>query len=151
MFELHPQLCADTFVVGDLPLCRLLLMNDASYPWFILVPRRPGISEIFELETRDQTQLLRESSALSRVLHTLFNADKLNIGALGNLVPQLHVHHIVRYRSDRAWPQPVWGFAPAEPYSNRVMQGLCSSLAAQLDDLAMADAAALLPPGPAEA
>lgn len=115
MFELHPRLAEDTLAVGDFPLCRLLLMNDASYPWFILVPRRAEIREIFELARHDQQQLLDESSQLSRVLNRVFYADKLNIAALGNMVPQLHIHHIVRYQSDRAWPNPVWGLFPAQP------------------------------------
>jgi diadenosine tetraphosphate (Ap4A) HIT family hydrolase len=115
-FVLHPQLAADTTAVTDLPLCRLLLSNDANYPWFILVPRREGIREIHELDDADQQQLLRESMALSRALMAEFKGDKLNIAALGNVVPQLHVHHIVRYRNDPAWPAPVWGKVPAASY-----------------------------------
>lgn len=117
MFELHPQLEADTIMLGDFPLCRLLLMNDASYPWFILVPRRDNIREIYELDDSDQAALLQESSFLARRLAEVFAADKINIAALGNLVPQLHVHHIVRYHSDAAWPAPVWGRLPARPYT----------------------------------
>ena len=116
MFELHPRLDQDCKIVGDFPLCRLLLMNDANYPWFILVPRREGIREIFELSHRDQDQLLRESSQLSKVLLHNFNAEKLNIAALGNIVPQLHIHHIARNRNDQAWPKPVWGHSPSRPY-----------------------------------
>jgi len=116
MFALHPRLREDCFTVTDLPLCRLLLMNDASYPWFILVPRREGIREIFELAEADQQQLMRESSRLSEVMAAHFNADKINIAALGNMVEQLHIHHIVRFRDDAAWPAPVWGHAPARPY-----------------------------------
>lgn len=132
MFELHPRLAEDTLVIGDFPLSRLLLMNDASYPWFILVPRRAGIREIFELRDDDQLQLLKESSQLAMVLSRIFEADKLNIAALGNLVPQLHIHHIVRYRSDRAWPQPVWGLYPAKPYSKRALQETCANLVEHL-------------------
>ncbi|WP_305045259.1 HIT domain-containing protein [Geoalkalibacter sp.] len=117
MFELHPQLEADTIALGDFPLCRLLLMNDAAYPWFILVPRRSGIREIYELDDADQAALLQESSFLARRLAEVFAADKINIAALGNLVPQLHVHHIVRYTQDPAWPAPVWGRFPARPYA----------------------------------
>ena len=116
MAELHPQLDRDGVPVGRFALCRLLLMRDANYPWTILVPDREGITEIYHLSEEDQQQLLRESSALSRVLVELFRAHKLNIAALGNLVPQLHVHHVVRYRSDPAWPAPVWGRVPAKPY-----------------------------------
>jgi diadenosine tetraphosphate (Ap4A) HIT family hydrolase len=114
--SLHPQLQKDGIVMGDFPLSRLLLLNDARYPWFVLVPRRPKITEIYQLSEADQLQLLRESSQLSRFLMEGFNGDKLNIGALGNLVPQLHIHHIVRYRSDEAWPGPVWGVGTAVPF-----------------------------------
>lgn len=116
-FELHPRLAADCHVVGDLPLSRLLLMNDAQYPWFILVPRRAGAREIYLLDEADQLQLLRESSTLSQALMQAFKGDKLNLAALGNMVPQLHLHHIVRYASDPAWPAPVWGRQPPQPYA----------------------------------
>jgi diadenosine tetraphosphate (Ap4A) HIT family hydrolase len=106
-FQLHPRLKANCAVVGDLPLCRLLLMDDANYPWCILVPRRNDIREIYELSEADQQQLLRESSTLARVMMELFTAEKMNIAALGNVVPQLHVHHIARYARDAAWPKPV--------------------------------------------
>lgn len=117
MFELHPQLDKDCITVGDFPLCRLLLNNDSHYPWFILVPKREGVSEIFELGDSDQLQLQRESIHLSRVLYENFHAHKLNVAALGNMVSQLHVHHVVRYREDAAWPAPVWGKLPATPYT----------------------------------
>lgn len=126
--ELHPTLARDTVELGRLALCRLLLMNDATYPWFILVPEREGVREIYELTEADQLQLLRESSGLARALATAFDADKLNIAALGNVVPQLHVHHIVRYRTDPAWPHPVWGRLPAEPYP----EGEISAVVARL-------------------
>ncbi len=116
-FELHPQLAQDCFALGDFPLSRLLLMNDANYPWVILVPRRPAIREIHELDDRDRQQLWDESAALSRWLMEIFKGDKLNVAALGNVVPQLHVHHIVRYKTDGAWPSPVWGKQPARPYA----------------------------------
>jgi diadenosine tetraphosphate (Ap4A) HIT family hydrolase len=117
MFELHPRLRQDCLELGRFSLCRLLLMNDSQYPWFILVPERPEITEIFQLAEADQRQLWRESSALAKALHQAFQPDKLNIAAIGNLVPQLHVHHVVRYRGDKAWPAPVWGYAPAIPYN----------------------------------
>jgi len=116
-FALHPRLAADTFSLGDFPLCRLLLMNDAQYPWFILVPRREGAREIYQLAEPDQLALLRESGQLSRAAMDAFNGEKLNVAALGNLVPQLHVHHVVRYAHDPAWPKPVWGLLPARPYA----------------------------------
>lgn len=111
-FELHPRLAADTFWIGDLPLCRLLLMDDASFPWCILVPRRPGLREIYELTDAEQSDLMAESSALGRTLMQEFLGDKLNLAALGNVVPQLHLHHIVRRQGDPAWPAPVFGRAP---------------------------------------
>jgi diadenosine tetraphosphate (Ap4A) HIT family hydrolase len=109
MFELHPKLQTDCFYIGRFELSRLLLMNDSRYPWFILVPEREGITEIYQLSEADQALLLRESSLLAQGLAEAFTADKMNIAAIGNVVPQLHVHHIVRYRDDAAWPAPVWG------------------------------------------
>jgi len=118
MAALHPQLAKDCLVLGQFSLCRLLLMNDANYPWFILVPDREGVKEIYQLREDDQQQLLRESSILSRVLMEVFAGEKLNVAALGNVVPQLHIHHIVRYRHDPAWPAPVWGKLPVKSYSD---------------------------------
>lgn len=117
-FELHPRLLADTQALAELPLSRLLLMNDARYPWCILVPRRQGLREIYQLDPSDQQQLLKESSQLGRALMEAFGGDKLNVAALGNLVPQLHLHHVVRFESDDAWPAPVWGQHPAVPLSD---------------------------------
>jgi diadenosine tetraphosphate (Ap4A) HIT family hydrolase len=127
-FALHPRLAADTFVVGDLPLCRLLLMNDAQYPWFILVPRRDGAREIYQLADADQQQLLRESAALSRAAMAAFAGEKLNVAALGNVVPQLHVHHIVRFAGDPAWPKPVWGVQPPRPYTSEARAARIAAL-----------------------
>ena len=117
-FALHPRLAGDTVAVADLPLCRLLLMNDAQYPWFILVPRRDGAREIYQLADADQQQLLRESAALSRAAMDAFGGEKLNVAALGNVVPQLHVHHVVRHAGDPAWPRPVWGVHPPRAYAD---------------------------------
>lgn len=117
-FELHATLAADTFVIADLDLSRLLLMNDAQYPWCILVPRRGGIREIYELDEADQQVLWRESAALGRAMMKAFGGVKLNVAALGNVVPQLHLHHIVRFENDPAWPGPVWGKVPAKPYED---------------------------------
>ena len=107
-------------------------MRDANYPWFILVPDRVNITEIHQLSEMDQQQLISESSALSRIIDKQFNADKINIAALGNLVSQLHIHHIVRYTSDAAWPAPVWGKLSSKPYSdeeaNQVIARLKSGL-----------------------
>lgn len=131
-FALHPRLAADTIVLGDFPLCRLLLMNDAQYPWFILVPRREGARELYLLDERDQQQLLKESALLSRAVMTAFRGDKLNVAALGNLVPQLHVHHVVRFATDAAWPRPVWGLHPARPYGEAERVARCAALRAAL-------------------
>jgi diadenosine tetraphosphate (Ap4A) HIT family hydrolase len=117
VFVLDSRLLQDTVPVGDFPLCRLLLSNDSQYPWFILVPRRADISEIFQLSDAEQTQLWSETTLLSKTLQQLFNADKMNVAALGNVVSQLHMHVIVRHKGDVAWPAPVWGKHPAVPYS----------------------------------
>jgi diadenosine tetraphosphate (Ap4A) HIT family hydrolase len=116
MFQLHPQLARDCRSLGRLGLCRLLLMDDANYPWFILVPEREAVTEIHALDDADRARLWDESALLSRALVKGFAPHKLNIAALGNVVPQLHVHHIVRYQHDAAWPAPVWGRHPARPY-----------------------------------
>ena len=128
MFKLHPQLNNDCQVVGQFSLCQLLLMNDANYPWFILVPAREGISEIYQLSAEDQQQLWLESTQLSTGLMEAFQGDKMNIAALGNVVPQLHVHHVVRYTSDVAWPAPVWGKTMAKPYSDAERDALLEKL-----------------------
>jgi diadenosine tetraphosphate (Ap4A) HIT family hydrolase len=117
MFSLDSRLQQDTLVLGDFPLCRLLLMNDANYPWFILVPRREAVSELFQLDTSDQQQLWRETTRLAETLKDTFFADKMNVATLGNVVSQLHMHVIVRRREDAAWPAPVWGRHPARAYS----------------------------------
>lgn len=119
-FSLHPQLAQDTLFVTDLRLCRVLLMNEARYPWFILVPRRAGIREIHELSPADRKQLWQESHEVSQALMQMFQPDKLNIASLGNMVPQLHVHHIARLQADAAWPAPVWGKFPPMPYEPEV-------------------------------
>lgn len=116
-FTLHPQLAADCTDLADAPLSRLLLMNDAQYPWFILVPRRAGLREIYQLAAADQQQLLAESVEFGRAAMQAYGGDKLNVAALGNMVPQLHLHHIVRRIDDPAWPAPVWGRHPAVPYT----------------------------------
>jgi diadenosine tetraphosphate (Ap4A) HIT family hydrolase len=131
-FQLHPQLTADCFELGQFVLCRLLLMNESRYPWFILVPQRPALTAIHQLSDSDQQLLIQESSLLARVLEHAFKSDKLNIAAIGNLVPQLHLHHVVRYRHDAAWPAPVWGkFTPA-PYTNEARLKIAGALTALL-------------------
>ena len=128
MFSLHPQLHKDCYEIGDLTLCRVLLVNDCNYPWLILVPRREDISEIYQLTEQDQRQLTHESSHVARLMADHFRADKMNIAALGNQVPQLHIHHIARFHSDGAWPGPVWGVAQAMPYSEDKKQQLLREL-----------------------
>lgn len=120
-FELDPRLQSDTLMLAHLPLSELLLLNDARYPWLLLVPRRLGLRELCELDAVDQKQLTLESNAVSQLLLSVFEAEKLNIAALGNMVPQLHIHHIARYASDDAWPQPVWGLHPAIPYEKEAL------------------------------
>lgn len=117
MFALDPRLEQDTLHMGDFPLCRLLLMNDAHYPWFILVPRREEVSELFQLDEADQRSLWRETNLLAEVLKDTFKADKMNVATLGNVVGQLHMHVIARRRNDASWPAPVWGRQPALPYT----------------------------------
>lgn len=117
-FTLHPLLVRDAITITELPLCCLLLSNDKQYPWFILVPRVENIKDIYQLPVLDQQQLLNESSILSELLMSTFNGDKMNVAALGNICPQLHVHHIVRFKTDATWPAPVWGAKPAIPYTD---------------------------------
>jgi len=133
MFELDPRLQRDTYLLGDFPLCRLLLLNDSSYPWFILVPRRAGAREIHHLAVEDQQQLWRESAELSRWLEQNFQYDKLNVAALGNVVSQLHLHHVARSIDDRAWPGPVWGAHPAVAYADEKVAAIRKLV--QLGDL----------------
>ncbi|WP_115720322.1 HIT domain-containing protein [Gallaecimonas mangrovi] len=132
MFSLHPQLSADTHQVTDLTLCRVLMSKDANYPWFLLVPKRDGIREIYELEKSEQNQLLHESTLLSRALMDHFEGHKLNVATLGNMVPQLHIHHIVRFKEDLAWPKPVWGQVPAKAFSDDEAQQRIAAIAARL-------------------
>jgi diadenosine tetraphosphate (Ap4A) HIT family hydrolase len=115
-FALHPQLERDTFAVGDLPLSRVLLMDDANFPWLIAVPRAAGAVEIFDLDARQQAQLMSELTLLARFLKDLTGCDKINVAAIGNMVSQLHVHLVARRRDDAAWPRPIWGALPARPY-----------------------------------
>jgi len=127
-WSLHPQLAQDTVPVGDMPLARVLLARDANYPWLILVPRLPGLVELIDLEENAQVQLLGEIAAAARALKTATKCDKLNIAALGNQVPQLHVHVIARRRTDAAWPKPVWGVKPPLAYEEGQQTSLLNSL-----------------------
>lgn len=116
-FELHPQLAKDTDVIGHFPLCVALLHKDAAVPWVILVPKKANLKELHHLPMHEQQQFLLESQAINQALEALFQPDKLNLGALGNMVPQLHIHHIARFEHDVAWPGPVWGNTPGESRS----------------------------------
>jgi diadenosine tetraphosphate (Ap4A) HIT family hydrolase len=134
-FELHPQLDNDTATIGQLPLCEVLLMNDSQYPWLILVPRVEGAEEAFQLSEVDQQALQQESSAVGKAIMELFAGDKLNVAALGNMVPQLHIHHIVRFRKDPAWPRPVWGDKPRVSYAPAVKMAVLQQLTAKLSTI----------------
>lgn len=120
-FSLHPQLAGDCHLLGDLGLTRALLLDDRRYPWVILVPRRPHLREIYQLSPSDRLALLDESCRTGEFMMQAFEGEKLNVGALGNLVPQLHIHHIVRSIGDPAWPGPVWGHSAAEPYPQKML------------------------------
>lgn len=117
MFTLHPLLASDCIVVGEFGLSLLLLHKDSRFPWCILVPKREGVREIYELGETDRVALMRESCAVSQIMVKLFHPKKMNVASLGNMVPQLHVHHIARYETDQAWPGPVWGCGINEPYA----------------------------------
>jgi diadenosine tetraphosphate (Ap4A) HIT family hydrolase len=131
-WSLHPQLEQDTSAVGDLSLSRLLVNNDANYPWLLLVPRRPGAREIIDLDEKDQSQLMIEIGCISRALKDMTACHKLNIAAIGNVVPQLHVHVVARRRDDPAWPNPVWGAAPARAYDLAEREGFIAALRREL-------------------
>ena len=118
-FALHPTLARDTVEVARLPLCRVRLMNDRRFPWLILVPEQESRREIHDLPPADRTVLIEEVAQASEVLTRLFHPDKLNVGALGNVVPQLHVHVVARTATDPAWPEPVWGSGAAVAYTKR--------------------------------
>lgn len=117
-FTLHSQLAHDCFELAEFPLSKLLLCNDSAYPWFILVPKVNNITDIYQLDWQEQQQLLNESSLLSELVMQVFSGDKMNVAALGNVVKQLHVHHVVRYKNDVSWPKPIWGQQPLTPYTD---------------------------------
>ena len=131
-FTLHKQLEADTVFITDLPLSRALLINDSQYPWIVLVPRRVGATEIYKLSADDQTQLLNESAQVCRAMEVLFAPDKMNVAAIGNMVPQLHLHHVARFTTDIAWPAPVWGFVQAVTYDATTVQNTVDRLREEL-------------------
>lgn len=131
-FDLDARLAGDTLVVGDLPLCRVLLMRDSRYAWLILVPRRPGLAEVSDLGEEERALLWREVHTAGAAIWAVAPCDKLNIGALGNIVRQLHVHVVARTEGDAAWPGPVWGFGTAEAYPEGEAERRVASLKAAL-------------------
>jgi len=128
MFTLHDRLKSDTVEIARLRLSVVLLMNDSSFPWLLLVPMREGVKEIHDLSREDRALLIEEISVCSKAVQRLFAADKINVGALGNIVPQLHVHVIGRSGTDRAWPGPVWGAGAAVPYSQEELDKMLALL-----------------------
>lgn len=132
-FQLDPRLEADSLAVAELGLCSLRLMDDQRFPWLLLVPRRPGLRELFELPAFEQAELLIELNHVARALGAVAAPHKLNIGALGNIVPQLHLHLVARQPDDPAWPGPVWGYGARQPYPADAAAGLIAKLTAALD------------------
>ncbi len=140
-FILDPHLDEDTMLLGHFALSRVLLMNDARYPWLILVPEKPDLAEIIDLSEHDQMQLMREIATASQALKALFNPDKLNVAALGNRVRQLHVHVLARFVSDAAWPGPVWGVGEAHPYPPHMAGVIMDRMLAALKPLGLEESA----------
>ena len=135
MFTLDPRLEKDTIHLGDFVSSRVLLMNDARYPWVILVPRVVGLTECFQLEEAEQAQLTKESNFVAQSLKELVQADKMNVAALGNVVSQLHIHHVARYQADETWPAPVWGKGQAIAYTEQERDAICEQLKAIFAEL----------------
>ncbi|MEX6508776.1 HIT domain-containing protein [Jiella sp. M17.18] len=127
-FEIDPRLDKDTVAVGKLGLCDLRLMNDRRWPWLILVPQRAGVTELHDLSPLDQTMLIFEADLVAKALKSLVKADKINVGALGNMVPMLHLHVIARRAGDPNWPGPVWGFGKADPYPPEEAEGFLADI-----------------------
>ena len=137
MFQLHERLLADTVLIGEFPLSLVLLSKDANYPWVILVPARAGVKEIYQLDQEDRLQLLHESCLVAEAMEALFKPHKLNIATIGNVVPQLHMHHVARLETDAAWPGPVWGAVSALQYSGNVLDDLVADIRDSLPSLVM--------------
>jgi diadenosine tetraphosphate (Ap4A) HIT family hydrolase len=131
-FQLHPRLEQDCISLGRFELCRLLMMNDSQYPWFILVPERTELQEIHQLSNTERGLLMEESCYLAENMALLYSADKMNVAAIGNLVPQLHIHHVVRYQTDIAWPAPIWGKFAAVPYTAQQLNNHIALIKEQL-------------------
>ena len=127
-WSLHPQLARDTIAIGDLALSRLLVVNDANWPWLLLVPRRQGVSEIIDLDEVERAQLMTEIARVARALKEVTTCDKINVAALGNVVPQLHVHVIARRSGDAGWPKPIWGAAQPAPHDTRELERFVTAI-----------------------
>jgi len=134
VFQLHPRLQKDSIKIAEFELSELRLINDSQYPWMILVPKKTDITEIYQLSDANQQRLQQESSLLAKTMAELYQADKMNVAAIGNMVPQLHIHHIVRYKTDIAWPAPVWGKFDAVPYTEQQIGQISSQLKNALKD-----------------
>ncbi|MDI9245653.1 HIT family protein [Marinobacter sp. CHS3-4] len=134
-FVLHDKLAADTISLGQSRLCEVRLMNDSHFPWVLLVPRVSSVREIYELSKEQQHRLTEESSLLGEGMMKAFGGDKFNVAALGNMVPQLHVHHIVRFEGDDAWPGPVWGKVAPVPYEDNELEAIKARLAPIIESL----------------
>lgn len=132
MFTLNDRLKTDTLEVARLKLSRVLLMNDRALPWLILVPERDNITEWHDLLYEDRMTLMEEIVLISSVIQKLYKPDKINIGSLGNIVSQLHIHIIGRFKSDRAWPGPLWGTVPITPYADNECRAVCEKIRAAL-------------------
>ena len=127
-FELDPRLAHDTVFIADWQLCRVLLMDDARFPWLVLVPRRVALVELDDLDDADNAQLMHEIRRAMKTLCDAVECDKINVGALGNIVRQLHVHVVARRERDAAWPGPVWGHGSTQPYSPEPREDLIARL-----------------------
>jgi len=134
MYKLDPQLQQDTVHLGQFKLCDVLLMNDSQFPWVILVPRRGSTNELYQLSKEERYEQSDESAYVSQRLSDYFEADSMNIAALGNVVPQLHIHHVVRKESDPLWPKPVWGAIQAKPYAKEDLQKMVDELTLLFSD-----------------
>lgn len=135
MFTLDPRLHQDTIEIAEFSLSKVLLMNDARYPWVILVPKITGLTEVFELTDAEQHQLMVESNFVAAKLKSMVQADKMNIAALGNVVSQLHIHHVARFIQDEAWPAPVWGKGQAVAYSEHEADAVIAQLKSEFSRL----------------
>lgn len=127
-FTLHPDLQRDGIEMGEFILCRVLLINDSTYPWFVLVPAEDGLRDTIDMSLEDHSLLWQESRVFSQGIMSAFEGEKLNVAALGNITPQLHIHHIVRYANDPAWPGPIWGKLPLMPYTDDGIQAVRAAL-----------------------